>query len=633
MKVYVEENSRNSCFMISVAGSLPPGLSCFFLIMISLVLQGCSGKNRPVSYCTSCHRGIEHVSASHESCVSCHGGNEHARDKQLAHAGMYGPENPANPATWDKTCGVCHTYQLGRLKSDLMYTNTGMVRNIQLTWEGSDEHLYGTTGGDVFDERGNRRRLKNVAELDNLSGELYRKFCSQCHVGSETADAYGASHAAGCATCHFPCNDTATYEGKDSTVRGKPLYSATHALEPLPDNKVCSRCHNRSGRIALSYEGLYDGNNSMVPTRNGFPGPAMISGGRTVTHIAPDVHAAAGMDCIDCHTSRDVMGDGYAYRNMYLQTEISCEDCHGGTKVPRYHEIDRENEEPVRESKGYKMQMRPGMKMLVTARGRVYSNVFYRDGFVYVLGKRSGKLFKSKVITGTPEHAVIGHGRLECHSCHSRTVVQCYGCHTRYDKSKTGMDFIKGEETPGAFSETEDYRMLYPFPLALNQRGMIAPVTPGCQTFVTVVEPDGIPSRIEYVSRFKGRQQLRFAPFYSHNTGKKAIGCAECHGNPAFFGFGQHVVEQDGIRGTMICEHSETKPLDGFLTMEKGRVRAFSAITREKARPLSGAEVKRALSVNLCLPCHGTAADPIYRKGLDYRALDDPLHRRLLSGR
>jgi len=272
-----------------------------------------------------------------------------------------------------------------------------------------------------------------------------------------------------------------------------------------------------------------------------------------------------------------------------------------------------------------------GMRMIQTSKGRSYSNVFYQDGAVWLQGKRSGKLHRSKVITGTPEHTIAGHGRLECYACHSRTSVQCYGCHTRYDKGGSGMDFIKGEETPGAFSETEDYRMLYPFPLALNQRGRISPVTPGCQTFVTVAEKDGSISRTEYVSKFRGKQQLRFAPFYSHNTGKKAIGCAECHGNPAFLGFGQHVVEGSSIKGTLICERSDSKPLDGFLTMDKGRVKAYSAITRENSRPLNGSEVKRALSVNLCLPCHDKPKDPVYRKGLDYRALDDTLHRRLLS--
>jgi len=601
-------------------------------VAIALLLAGCGSAVK--SECVVCHRGIEAVSAAHADCVSCHGGDPREKNRHTAHLGMYGGKNPSAPEHWDRTCGACHRYQQGRVGSTLMYTATGMIRNTQLTWEGVDGKMYSSRGDTVYSPEGKPQRLEPVADLDNLSGELYRKFCSQCHVARETGDVPFASHSSGCAACHFPYSEAGIYQGGDRTVRGTGPRSASHAMEAVPGTEVCSRCHNRSGRLALSYTGLYDGNNGMVPaTKDGLPGPVLLSGGRNAVHIEPDVHYAAGMECIDCHTSRDVMGDGYSYRNMYLQTEISCSDCHGGKRPPRYREIVGENDEAVRESRSYRLQMRPGMKMVLTAKGRSYSNVFYVDGTVCVLGKRSGKLFRSKVITGTPEHTISGHGRMECYACHSRTVVQCYGCHTTYDRTREGTDFVRGTRTPGRFSEKEDYRMLYPFPLALNERGRISPVTPGCQTFVTQIEGDGSRSRDEYVMRFKGKNQLRFAPFYSHNTGKKAVGCTECHANPAFLGFGQHVVTRGDIEGTLICERSADKPLDGFLSMQDGRVQAYSAITREHSRPLNGREVRRTLAVNLCLVCHDRAADPIYRKELDHRALRDPLHRRLLTDR
>jgi hypothetical protein len=606
-------------------------VAALFFYCFAALLYGCTGAGNNEK-CLSCHQGIEHVSKSHSGCVVCHGGDPKSIDKKTAHTGMRGPSNPSDPDGWDGACGSCHRYQLERVKSTIMQTNAGMIRNIQLTWEGEDGRSYTTSGGSSFEPGGLPAESLSVAELDNLSGELYRKFCSRCHVGIANGESYAAAHAAGCAACHSPWNDTATYQGQDKSMQGRAGHSASHAISPLPDTKACTRCHNRSGRIAFSYQGLYDGNNGLVPTRAGEGGPEMSSGARNLTHISPDVHFAAGMECIDCHTSRDVMGDGFSYRNMYQQTEISCQDCHGSAdRVPTYREISRENDEALRESRGYKQPMSSGMRMIQTAKGRSYSNVYYQGGAVWLQGKRSGKLHRSKVITGTPEHTIAGHLRLECYACHSRTSVQCYGCHTRYDKGKSGMDFIKGEESPGFFSETEDYRKLYPFPLALNQRGRISPVTPGCQTFVTVAERDGSLSRSEYVAKFRGIQQLRFAPFYSHNTGRKAVGCVECHGNPAFLGFGQHVVEGNSIKATLICERSDSKPLDGFLTMQNGRVKAHSAITREKGRPLNTAEVKRTLAVNLCLPCHSQAADPIYRKGLNYRAVYDTLHRRLLS--
>jgi len=608
----------------------------FLLLALAFLGSSCGLPGAKNSSCETCHEGIEPASASHGSCESCHGGDPAAKEKEASHKSMFGGKNPSDPSAWEKGCGECHRYQLERVKSGLMHTNAGMIRNIQLTWEGEDGKRYAARGADAYDESGNPMRLAGVEDLPGLSGELYRKFCSLCHVGLESAGVYAAGHASGCAACHFPFNDRGTYEGGDPTVKGKPPYSSTHALVPLPDNRVCFRCHNRSGRIALSYEGLYDGNNSLVPTRGGSPGPTMISGGRNVTRIAPDIHSEKGMDCIDCHTSRDVMGDGYAYRNLYRQTETACEDCHGsGNAAPRFEEVTRENDEAVRESRSYKVRVRPGMRMALTAKGRKYSNVFVLDNAVLVLGKRTGKRFRSKVVTGTPEHVVAGHERLECHACHSRTVVQCYGCHTRYDRTKTARDYIRGKDTPGAFSETEDLRKLYPFPLAVNQKGRISPVTPGCQTFVTVIDEEGRVVKEEAVARFRGKRQLRFAPFYSHNTGPRAVGCGECHGNPAFLGFGQHVVEGSGIAGTLLCEKSDDKPLDGFLTMRNGKVRAFAAITREGSRPLNEKEVIRVLKANLCIVCHdkGKDKDNIYGKTIDYRALDDRVHRRLLGGR
>lgn len=604
------------------------------LFFFLFVLVSCNKNQNLQERCISCHAALEHTSKNHSGCVSCHGGNPASFNKELAHKDMFGAENPSSPEFWDKSCGSCHRYQRERVESTIMHTNQGMIRNIQLTWEGEDGESYTTSGGKAFDPKGNTIESFSVEELNNLAGELYRKFCSRCHIGAVNSDSYSAAHSSGCAACHFPWNDTATYQGKDKTMSGKAGHSESHGMRGLPDTQVCTRCHNRSGRIGYSYQGLYDGNNGLVPTKAGEAGPGMGSGARNLTHINPDVHFAAGMECIDCHTSRDVMGDGYQYKNMYLQTEIACEDCHGSpTKAPLYRQVFRENDSALRESRSYKQPVTAGMKMIQTSKGGNYSNVYYENGTIWLQGKGSGKLHRSKVITGTPEHLIAGHGRLECYSCHSHTSVQCYGCHTRYDKGKKGMDFVKGGETDGRFSESEDYRTLYPFPLALNQRGKISPVTPGCQTFVTVAEKDGTLSKSEYVSKFRGSQQLRFAPFYSHNTGKKALGCSECHANPAFLGFGQHIMEGNSIKGTLLCEKSDSKPLDGFLTMNHGKVQSFSAVVRENARPLNDSEIKKTLSVNLCLGCHSQAKDPIYRKGINLRALNDSRHRKLLSDR
>lgn len=601
-----------------------------FLLVIFIVtcwlLTGCQ-QGKPESQCERCHAALELVSASHTDCIACHGGDASISDKKSAHASMMGPRNPAAPMFWEKSCGQCHAYQLRRLQSNLMFTNTGFVKNIRLTWEGGSEGLYATRAQSTFAANGEPVELLAVSELDNLAGELYRKYCSLCHVGIESHQSWRASHASGCAACHFPFNDNGTYQGNDLALRGKWPHSATHRMESLPTNDVCLRCHNRSGRIALSYQGLNDGNNGAVPVKNAFPAN-VISGARNVSHIQADIHHDKGLECIDCHTSRDVMGDGYAYENMYLQTEVACEDCHGSaTQRPDVQEVKRENDEAVRESRSYQRQVQLGDSLVLTSKGRAYSNVFYREGQVILVGKRDGHEHVSKVITDTPEHQIVGHERMECYACHTAAVPQCFGCHTQYDRSKTGYDFMLKRETTGRFSEKEDYRSLYPFALALDQRGKIAPLTPGCQTFVTVLDETGVVVKREYVSEFRGKKQLRFAPFYSHNTPAKAVGCSECHANPAFLGFGQHVVEGQSVESTLLCEQGDELPLDGYMVMKYGTIQPFSAVVREHSRPLNETEVRRVLAVNQCLVCHANPQDPIYRQVIDYDQIEECLNR------
>jgi hypothetical protein len=596
-------------------------------------LSGCGGERARAEACLDCHGGLETASPAHTGCVSCHGGDPASRDRTVAHKTMHGGTDASSPDRWEKGCGPCHRYQVARVTSSPMFTNAGMIAEIQATWEGDRPGVtYAARASGQHAPDGHTLEHAPVAALDNLSGELYRKFCARCHVARQNDADDGAGHPAGCAACHMPYADDATYRGGDRTMSGKSPHPPRHALQGLPPMEACARCHNRSGRVALSFEGLMDGNNGLVPTRGGLPGPVRGSENRSFTHVAPDVHFDAGMECIDCHTSREVMGDGYASADMHGQLEVRCEDCHGdGTRRPAVAPVTREHDRPLRESRQYTTPVRPGSRAVLTSRGRPYSNVVEEDGQVILTTKRAGRRLTVKVVTGSPEHRVAGHERLACSSCHARSVVQCYGCHTAYDKREDDYDAIRDEVTPGTFSETEDYRTLYPFPLALDTRGRISPVTPGCQTFVTVIEADGRRSADESVARYKGKPQLRFAAFEGHNTGRRAVGCSECHANPAFLGFGQHVFERGRVKSTLLCEKNPKKALDGFLSMDRGEVVSHAAITRSGARPLDAREVRRVFAANLCLICHDEAKDRIYQSPLDYHALDDPLHRRLLA--
>ena len=50
--------------------------------------------------------------------------------------------------------------------------------------------------------------------------------------------------------------------------------------------------------------------------------------GRFFQKTVEDVHHKKGMDCIDCHTVMEVMGDGNYYLHEEDQVKVQCIDCH-----------------------------------------------------------------------------------------------------------------------------------------------------------------------------------------------------------------------------------------------------------------------------------------------------------------
>lgn len=58
----------------------------------------------------------------------------------------------------------------------------------------------------------------------------------------------------------------------------------------------------------------------------------------------PDVHFTKGMKCMDCHTAREMHGDGKAY-NTYMEPgvfDVKCEKCHSSLKPSVNHTIHKE---------------------------------------------------------------------------------------------------------------------------------------------------------------------------------------------------------------------------------------------------------------------------------------------------
>ncbi len=145
------------------------------LFVFAVVYYFFIDNNKEISSCISCHDGIETVSSSHLdlSCTDCHGGSSLTMDKDNAHKNMYGRNNPSDPSVWMQTCGRCHEYEVKRVSSSLMLTNTGIIKNTLAAWGEENGRLYSQNNNDkTYDKHGNIITIDNISEYDTISADM-----------------------------------------------------------------------------------------------------------------------------------------------------------------------------------------------------------------------------------------------------------------------------------------------------------------------------------------------------------------------------------------------------------------------------------------------------------------------------
>lgn len=559
-----------------------------FLLVVYLIYRE-QGTERPeqlavttagyVEMCLSCHK-TEKLDDAHDAlvvgCSPCHLGDALAIDKEKAHAGMV--LNPGDLRVVEKTCGVegCHPADIKKVKNSLMATNRGILSTLLYYW-GERE----SQNSDISVEQ-----LLKSGET-SLALDYFRKLCATCHLWKQKNDLPGAGEffnekGGGCSACHYILPEgekglTVTSfdeagEETDQEEKKKP--------HPLISKKVpeenCIRCHNRSGRIGISYTGIFENEGYGTPYEEGGPSSKRLPGDRFYLEIAEDVHHLKGMACIDCHTRDEIMGDGTSYAHYEEQLEISCETCHSSS---------------------------PG----TTRKGKKLTNLEEDKGKFTLIGRLDAKSHPlnppNQGSCGYP-----GHKRLTCEACHSTWVPQCYGCHAKRDASETHLDKLTLEETEGWWEEGRSY-IRYEQPMLGVWGEEIVIVTPGCQDVVTLVDKDG---NVE-----GGFNRFTMAAINPHTTQAKGRECADCHSSPKTIGLGKGTVtKRDGkwefipVDQGVETLKGRTVGLDNFVTIDGKPLQHGS---RADLRPFNGDEIKRILRVGLCLPCHKKYDDPVYQ--------------------
>ena len=515
-----------------------------------------------VEMCLSCHSN-EQLDPAHDAkvigCSACHLGDPLAITKEKAHKGII--HNPGDLRVVERTCGVngCHAIRVPEVKNSLMATNRGIIATLRYYW------------GEAPNQNGDYsvKQLMDTHE-NSLALDYYRKLCATCHLWKQKGDLPGffGEKGGGCSACHYIQNPNIP---TDKQKKSHPWITKKVPVEN------CVRCHNRSGRIGISYTGIYESEGSGAPFVKGKLSPNRLPGDRFFLELPADIHYQKGMACIDCHTRLEIMGDGKRYAHFEEQLEISCTTCH---------------------SKG-----KPG----ITRKGHKLTNV---DPDSKPLPLLTDKLTGKKHDLKPPLPGVCdyeGHKRLSCQACHSTWVPQCYGCHVKRDMSEKHLDKLTLKETPGWWQEDRSY-IRYEQPALGIWDNRVMPVTPGCQDIVTLKDKKGRMSDSFY--------SFTMAAIDPHTTQATSRKCVDCHARPKTLGLGRGSVwlkngewhfspATQGIK----TPSGKTPPLDAFVTIDGiARQKGF----RPSMRPFNKAELGRILRVGLCLPCHDQITDKIY---------------------
>jgi len=504
------------------------------------------------------------------------------------------------------------------------------------------------------------------------SDRLLRQKCFQCHIDSPPPT--GQYRSQGCAACHFSYSKMGLYEGNDPTIsKTQPGHAKLHQIQALPKRRICVQCHQRFSIQTLG--------NEPSPVKNIIVGPinkveepinmseetlqqheeveqqqmsegfsAMMNNEELLTvesqkdndksaeeeelslftekgNVQVDVHTARGLDCIDCHTQRDIMGDGNLYSKQNQAVEIRCETCHGNSSTyPMISKVKELDDAVIRLSKHYKGKPNSvGDWMAVSERKKRMTNVKVQNGKMVTIGKRSGRVYNIPILRDKQIHFIPQHqSRLECTACHSQWVVRCQNCHA---SMKLGQVELKtSERTPIKIQQPS---------LMIGPRGKVAPMFAQPERHFSMLDEKGNPIlALGSIGQNRGKyQEWHFTNpdtssgsnlAYSlnpHSTGTKVRSCESCHLSPETLGLGKGNLKiganNTGKNDSLVSLNRLDEKTQASVFDPKAKVsirgEVLAGSHQLKARPFNQKEIIKILRVGNCIPCHDRYGDRIYQ--------------------
>ncbi|NOR11286.1 MAG: hypothetical protein GQ541_07335 [Desulfovibrionaceae bacterium] len=406
--------------------------------------------------CLTCHDGIEAISDTHDfACVQCHQGDDRSSDMKAAHAGMF--SNPSDGTVVAKTCGTanCHEDQMHKVDSSLMATSAGEINATRYAWgaQSSVDAIYSVNG------KGGTKMIPTEKESGQLVDDMLRKKCLRCHINSPAPNRLGDYRATGCAACHMIyANDgqtitgdkaiqktqTANNEAKERDVKlktdlsgliAKRGYPMKHRLTTAIPTVQCVRCHS-GNRVGTEYIGLFEHDYEKMYRSPRYKWNAPLAPYGIDHHtLMPDIHFKAGLACIDCHTSTEMMGNGKTMAAAHEATEVTCETCHGTPGASAQTAKLAKGDAALKAANANpNYSAKAGDVVAVTAKGTKMANVKKTSKGMVLTSKVTGKqhvIPQLMDVKNQPTaHKVAGHmASMECSACHSGWVSMDFGTH------------------------------------------------------------------------------------------------------------------------------------------------------------------------------------------------------------
>ncbi len=235
----------------------------------------------------------------------------------------------------------------------------------------------------------------NPAEETHPSLKTFANNCLFCHISAEPLPGEAYYRFTGCAACHSPADPQGN----------------THTLTTAIPYTQCNTCHNR-GNYNLQDMQFHPREDQYTGRLHEYYQP-----------IAQFVRCEYTLDCIDCHTQSEAMGDGDLHSSQAEIQYIQCNTCHGTmASLPREYIITNENDRALQlASLNPVIDLGVGDTILMTEKGEpLWNTRVLQDGSYELIGKATGLHLPFRAAANTACEQEPGQQESRyCHQCHA----------------------------------------------------------------------------------------------------------------------------------------------------------------------------------------------------------------------